>query len=506
MSRRTNAHDEHITTYTISSTDSEDSEIQLVIDDSSSESGLSHGEIQAENSNKNLSETKIDIRYICYKNAICNDFRKMFDLNQKIINKICISTDDQWTILNHRLNNHGGVIPFYMQIEQKNVNEKKCRSFVRITLMCNLCNDYFPSMMVLVKHFWLVHPNCCLDAQISKNIRTLKLDDQNQIYLTEREELTKFYIRRVFYCDIDSEMLGTRNDAILHHNKKHSANNAIQLILKQVLVKVESAIEPFMFRLENKHQQKEFLFRCLHCSNLFDSIYKIREHIRGLNESNIRFTALKLYACPNCWPKTMITTFEEMISHYAAKHANFRCAPAKMTNVKICGFCSYIYKTCNNLNEHFDNHHKDGELLTDDLLESLALDKINLDHCLFSPGCCKEHRISSLSSAVHHYLSNRLLKCNLCEGSKFQHVGEFLIHHNIKHKENMNQIIVQLQNYKDFIIFMSDMIIYFPDGFVTRKQCINGTNFGKMLQNAILQKIQEVDNLHLYVKTANKLK
>lgn len=168
---------------------------------------------------------------------------------------------------------------------------------------------------------------------------------------------------------------------------------------------LELTLNMFITKHEPFYMQDQYVFECMICSNVFDSIDNIHEHIDEIeSQKNAGFTVHKLYRCTLC---SVISTYNDLHKHYLSAHANSNFIAANILNSKLCGHCDYESADSIGFFNHVQKFHPECDSLKEADLQQLNVNENGIEDCLYAPECCPNHEFDNIETVVcitFHYL------------------------------------------------------------------------------------------------------
>lgn len=380
-------------------------------------------------------------------------------------------------VIEHRIAHHSKEPIVYIQIEQ---SEYLVYKVVRCKFQCQICNARFDTNKALEKHTFDTHGDQLSTATV-KSVSTVIESNDAQQPINSTKQLADFTYCNLFKC-AEHEFLGNKTEAICHHNEKHHRKNFETRLQRFLSTSNEFPVQ------ESGPFDRMHLFECQYCFKLFESMDSVVDH--SCENREPRFKIEKLFACPE---DSMITTFTGIKSHYAQEHPNKACTPANAFYPKSCGLCTYEYTRIDDLKDHYRRQHPNGEILTNELLDSMDIRNTNVGECKFVANCC-QLELKSIDQIVYHVsICSRLFTCNHtnCMGRTFENLIGFVIHCR-SHKESREEIIEKLHNPKKYLAMLSNMLIIFPNGLVVTMEGISDTDFDRKLKQDLISIFPEI--------------
>lgn len=315
--------------------------------------------------------------------------------------------------------------------------------------------------------------------------------EESHVIITDRKESKRdipIAINEVFMCKrhcIPIE-LGTKEDAVGHHNKHHS-NEPFQSSLQQFKRNF------FKSEFQEIPEHRTYLFECFYCKTLFASIASYNEHAcePKFKKFGPHFIAHKLVACHI---DRTIETYEQLEKHFISEHPFFyhvEFNPVDIFDSGKCGLCDYSYTNIDDLQGHYVFGHKKGEIATKEFLDSMQLLEFNIDECHFAPVCCPEFKTKGIEETIQR-MCQRHFTCDNCKNlnCKFDIIISLINHHvaGKTHKETLEW----LQNLKLVSTLLKDTQITLPNGFTAPIKNIEYPNFEAKLQQKLHEKVIEI--------------
>lgn len=408
----------------------------------------------------------------------------------------CFESDIEKDAISHRMLKHPKSPIVYLQVETH--FEQTTVKLMRCTFRCKIdtCNTEFDMVSTLKKHHLQMHPDEVLIMEVKQRTLLVYSNDPSQTIAECRIENNRFTFGQWFSCD-GKAFVGNRAEALLHHPSPCSAKN---FKLHSNLTLLHNNDHDEMLRnlaAENQSQYRMYLFECMNCSELFESIEAVLKHHQNTIShriSSVKFVAKKLVGCAHC---TAVSTLDGIKHHCSLKHQGQSWAPANIYNNNkfYCGFCNYIFATACILMNHFRHFHHYAETYTNALFERLDLNQTRLNDCLFEAACCPDQTFDQLRDFIRHAAKcGRIFKCSEC---KFEAVkmDRIVSHYRTAHGTRSDQIIKELQDIKEFLNSASllGMRIHFPCGLIVTRRSIKDTHFEiTKLKQALLEHIKNV--------------
>lgn len=416
-------------------------------------------------------------------------------------------------MLQHRCQRHSSQSIAFLQIEQ--LGPLRTHKIVRCKFQCHCCHMTAHTRADLIRHFNRTHPSHWIAAKFLMESHKIKAAEAKTPPI---QSVDFFYSSALACIQPECMMIGTRTQAIEHHNQQHhhATDDNIDrfefALGEKIVPNTPQQIASYVREINKPHQM--YLFECLPCHKLFESMAKIQHHFLTAEhrcstddgvELQPRFRMKKLFRC--CEDK-VIRTFGGMKLHYADKHPGEPCTPVNILVPKqYCGLCDYNYKRNNDLNAHYsDKHAYGGDSFSDQLFDTMNLNEIiDIDKCQFVLQCCKlnEQQPSQLQQIVDHLITCECrFVCQQCTNAKFSNMMSFVMHC-IEHdaSANSSKIVAHLQNTKTLLSQLQAMTIIMPNGLVLTVAEIVNTKFYqnnlsvKILQMAQLEWTREQNDL-----------
>lgn len=433
-----------------------------------------------------------NIKLRSYKAQLCHHCSKFIKIDKKTglnpyISHLMEENDHPCTefsptekyMIQHRIKAHGNSsIVYIMKEETANTLVYK---LVHCQFQCLVCNAIFENVIDAKKHHQN-HLNRYLRSKVIQKIRVIQSDDPEQPVDSCTEVTQKYSLCNLFWCNRCNTAMGTRLKALTHHKDSHPRHN-FEYSIKSLLV------ESNTLKIDD---HSLYVLECEHCMQLFGSNESVQAHIKRVrNENpnsseNALYTVKQLLVCPEC---KIVSTYSGLDAHYSANHPEKAILPVHIINNKLCGLCRMNERDA----RHFQRAHERGEVVGNVLLRKLKLDKELITNCTFAPGCCGEMRFDQIAQVINH-VSNCKLRCfcDLCPDSTFTGANEFITHRKDMHNENLQQILDNIHNIKNFMSLLSEMRLIFPNGFVVTKKAIEDTSIGIQLSNEISKPVRDL--------------
>ncbi|XP_031636434.1 uncharacterized protein LOC116349232 isoform X2 [Contarinia nasturtii] len=389
-------------------------------------------------------------------------------------------TSDPKNILEHRVKVHGKEAINYLQEEKS--ESTLVYKLVECKFRCRDCeNQEFETVSQTVRHHKTYHTDRYMHAKIIHEFTVIESNDPNQPITHESIiEEKHFQLSQLFICVRDSENLGTKKELLDHHNRKH-AKQPLEFNIKSFIIDYQPMAED---------QYQMFVFECMHCLDLFDSIDSIHAHIDKIDANDEKkragYTMRKLYACTHCNQDIIVSTYNGLRMHHSSMHSDNKFMAANIIHSKQCGICD-------NKSSNHGQDHPPYDILNMRSLRKLGLDKTDPVNCAFAPECCPDNHFDDIANLIFHVSqcpsSNRLM-CNDCGGMKFQNLNTLIEHRQNSHDEDMDAILDFVADFwspkKTRTIFAKLQVI-FKDAklFTVSLQAIGHVNFTKKVWDKI---------------------
>lgn len=450
---------------------------------------------------KNVADKLTSIQNWSYKSQLCTECGKFIKIDDKtqlmpyiehlMNNREHACTEsfaNEKLTLEHRIKIHKKESMVYLQEER--TSNSLVYKMVLCKFECDFCKMQFDLASEIIRHNAEMHTQY-MRSTIVQYLQTIYSSEQKMTtpssYVNElKNEQRRFQLRHLFYCKRHEETVGTKAEAIKHHNDRHS---------KHVF---EFNLTPFVNDAKIKDDDdvhRMYVFECTHCFRIFESVKTVETHIENMSAQKIpaQYEVKKLYACP--FDKS-ISTYTALNDHFSAKHPEKVCMAVNMTNSKLCGLCRHDYKNLDELQIHFEKVHARGELLKPKLFETIIPNTFDIDKCIFAIGCCDYNKFSQIAQIVHHIsVCIKRLTCYDCPNElfhQFNDLNQFAIHRKQNHNESMEELFFHIHNVKTFLNLCSNMQIFFPNGLKVTKYAIDDTYLGSKIRNKLITNIEDV--------------
>lgn len=385
-------------------------------------------------------------------------------------------------MMQHRIGKHADSPIIYLQEERTSTT--LVYKLVRCMFKCLSpdCNEQFQNVPGLRKHH-SNHNNRYLRSTVIRDIKVIQSNDRNQEVNSCINESYKYFLCNLYWCNRHNIVIGSRIHLLKHHNDEHQRHN-FECSMRTLLVE--------NFTMAND-DHIVYVLECEHCLHLFPSTESVNAHIeqiRSVAPDTAYYTIKRLLACPE---DKIISTYSGLDAHYSAMHPDKMCTPVHPFNQKLCGLCRTNVKE-SDLESHYKQAHKKGEVVGCILLRQLKLDKFDLANCIFSPGCCAAIKLSKIAQVIVHLSAcKERLTCMECDPNQtFEQLQNLAKHRLNIHGESLEMVVAYFKDIKRFTNLLRDMRIIFPSGFVVTKQAIEDTQLGGQLCNEISQPINDL--------------
>lgn len=446
------------------------------------------------------SATDLTTIYGNYKSRTCEYCMKFMKLDDRlssylehlIVEHACKSitnmkqVNDVKEIIQHRIICHKDEQIVFLQIEQSPHTVYKV---VKCKFECEIskCCTRFDTRQKLEAHTFQEHEDKFIQAKIVQEITVVESNETREINV--KEENVDLSYCTLFTCSEHDEIqiLGSKSNALSHYNEYHNITEAT-IFKASIFQSVQESRTIRHFKQENDQDHRMYVFKCHHCRKLLGAKEHVGNH-NCLNQNDIRFSISKLVAHPT---KKMIMTFEDMQKYNQVQNPQQLLTSLNVISKRCCGLCTYKYENLKDLEQHYRRKHSKGEILSQDLLNSLYIEPVEVGECQYQAGCCSNIQRKTIKQIVRHTMAcgKRRFICQTCPNKSFDTFMQFVTHLMI-HYNSIDHICGKIYDCKSLLALFSDMIIIFPYGLAVTWDAVSTLEFGSMILNSLLTDLNE---------------